>query len=574
MAYQPRACDCLNVRRTAACSLFLLLAFFMASEGRSASAVNADWPTYGYGYDNLRHVTLTQINAHNVASLTRVWQREIPATGPMESSPIVVNGVMYVTTAERDGVLAVDAATGSIKWQYWPTLGYFVYCCAKVNRGVAVMGGRVFVATLDGRLIALDAASGAQIWSVAIGDAHDGFGETAAPLAWHGIVYIGSAGGDFGIRGSYSAYRASDGALLWRWWATNPGWEGRFAESVHGYSLHRDTPRERAEAVRFRDAWRHGGGAVWMTPALDTARATIYLSTGNPAPVFNGATRPGDNLYTNSIVALDARTGHMQWYYQETPHDVWDYDAASPPFLFDAFGTHGARIPAVGEAGKTGWLYVLDRASGSLLRVSENLVSQRQMYAPRGDAVMQPAPEGGAIGPASYDPSSRLAFVVAIDRPDQHVPAPVPSRDPSRQWLAGSTQPLRSYSRNYICAVSPDTGRVVWRRHLSGGPGERFNFGFISGSLSGGDIVFVPEPNGVFYALDARTGATLWRYDVAAAAAAQNALSRPPAQSVNARLDGPPVHYVVDGKEYIAVGADIVINGVERNVVMAFALTR
>ncbi len=557
------------------------------------SGADADWPTYGFTYDNNRHTPLTQISARTVGSLQRAWEYQSTAAGQMESSPIVVRGTMYVTTGERDSVIALDAQTGLKKWEFTPALARYSFCCAKANRGVAVDGGLVFLATLDGRLIALDARSGAERWETSVGDPSDGFSETAAPLAWRGMVFIGSSGGDFGIRGSFSAYRAADGKLLWRWWSTNPGWEGAFVASVHGYSLHRVVARERADAAHFRDAWRHGGGAVWMTPALDTRRATIYLSTGNPSPSYNASTRPGDNLYTNSIVALDALTGTMRWWYQETPHDVWDYDAASPPFLFDALSHTGRRVPAVGEAGKTGWLYVLDRDTGAELRVSQNIVPQRDMYAARGDQIMQPGVQGGAIGPASFDPRSGLAFVVAVDRPDEHIPGPVGQRTPNTLWLAGSTRAVR-HTINYICAVDPDSGRVVWRRRLSGGPGERFNLGFISGSLSAGDIVFVPEPNGVFYALDARRGDLLWRTEIGLAdePTVQNDLTfterlrafarsmyvtlfnKPEGPPAHARLDAPPIRYVVNGREYVALCADVFTGGVERNVVIAFALPR
>ena len=561
----------------------VLLATLLAS-------TSADWPTYGFDLANTRHAPLVQINATNVSSLVSAWRFQTDATGPMESSPIVVDGTMYVTTADRDGVIALDAATGALKWQYWPRLGRVSVCCAKVNRGVALADGLVFVATLDGQLIALDAASGARRWGVSVGNPRTGFSETSAPLAWSGMVFIGSAGSEFGIRGSFSAYRAVDGRLMWRWWATNPGWEGTYTPSVHGYSLHRDIARERADAPRYRDAWRHGGGAIWMTPALDPASATLYLSTGNPAPGFNAQRRPGDNLYTDSIVALDARTGRMRWFYQETPHDEWDYDAASPPVLFDALDRQGRRVPAVGEAGKSGWLYVLDRRTGSELRVSENLVPMRRVYERHQDFT-QPGGTGGALGPMSYNPHERLAFVVELDRAEQFLRVPVPPLRPGTQWKAGT---IRSapYSLNSIVAVSPDAGRVVWHRHLSGGPGERFNLGFISGSLSAGDMVFVGEPNGVLLALSARDGRELWRYDANLHGAETSQPERTfwgrfrdfmqplvgptpspmPTPATTARIDAPPIRYVVNGREFIALCVDVATGGVEHNVVMAFAL--
>jgi alcohol dehydrogenase (cytochrome c) len=553
-------------------------------------SMSADWPTYGYDLANTRHVPLAQIHASNIGALAPVWRFQTDIAGPMEASPIVVGGTMYVTTAGRDGVLALDAATGALKWQYWPKLRSFMICCAKVNRGVAFADGLVFIATLDGQLIALDAASGAHRWSASVGDPSVGFSETSAPLAWRGLVFIGSAGSEFGVRGSFSAYRQADGRLVWRWWATNPGWEGAYVTSVHGHPLHRDIATEKANAARYRDAWRRGGGTVWMTPALDPSRSMLYVSTGNPSPDFNGGTRPGDNLYTDSIVALDAGSGRMRWYYQETPHDMWDYDAASPPFLLDAPDQHGRRVAAVAEAGKTGWLYVLDRDTGAELGVSENLVPARRIYPPSSPAVINPGGPGGALGPVSYDPSARLAFVATVDRPDEWRSQTPQAYKPGERWMAGSTRPLR-YSLNSLVAVRPDSGRIAWRRHLSGGPGERFNLGFISGSLSAGDLVFVGEPNGVLFALDARDGSVMWRYDLNIHGADVAGPEPSPWQRYSdairsllhlnpapiptvARIDAPPIRYIVDGREYIALCVDISTGGVERDVVLAFTLPR
>jgi hypothetical protein len=330
-----------------------------------------------------------------------------------------------------------------------------------------------------------------------------------------------------------------------------------------------------------------------MTPALDPLRNVIYVATGNPAPDFDASVRPGDNLYTDSIVALDARTGRMRWYYQETPHDAWDYDAASPAFLFDIRDRSGSPRAAVGEAGKSGWLYVLDRDSGALLRVSEPLVPMRHPYGRRPGGTINPGGPGGALGPASYDPLRALAFLAEVDRPDEWYPEPAGARVPGKQWKGGSIRILH-YSLNSLVAVDPTNGRVVWRRHLSGGPGERFNLGFMSGSLSAGDLVFVGEPNGVFFALRARDGAVLWRYDF-------NSETQPVAESEQtawqrfagfvrslfhskprpqlseptiARIDAPPIRYIAGGREFIALCVDIAANGVEQNTVIAFALSR
>ena len=200
-----------------------------------------------------------------------------------EATPIAVDGVVYVTTGGNNGVFAIDAASGRQRWHYIPSVGSAPYIFS-VNRGVAVAGGRVFITTLDAHIIALDARSGKALWNTRIGNPHDGLSETAAPLAWNGLVFIGSSGNEFGVRGSFSAYSQQDGTLKWRWWTVSRGWEGRYTTAAHGLPLHRDIRAERASADRLSDAWKHGGGAVWMTPALNAQEATIYLSTGNPAP--------------------------------------------------------------------------------------------------------------------------------------------------------------------------------------------------------------------------------------------------------------------------------------------------
>jgi glucose dehydrogenase len=315
-----------------------------------------------------------------------------------------------------NGVFALDAQSGALIWHYVPKVGAARYVF-RVNRGVAVDSGRVYFNTLDDQLIALDARTGSRLWQTRIGDPRQNLSEDSAPLAWAGLVFVGSSGGEFGVRGSLSAYSQTDGRPVWRWWTVSPGWEGAFRNVVHGYPLHRDIARERSLVPRFRNSWKTGGGPIWMTPALSAADATIYLSTGNPAPDHNGEQRPGDNLFTDSIVALDARTGKMKWYYQETPHDVWDYDAASPPVLVDARNARGA---AVAEAEKTGWLYVVERETGKLLRISEPFVPQPHIYEPptAQGAKIEPGDAGGAIGPIAYDPQARAAYVAGNIDPE------------------------------------------------------------------------------------------------------------------------------------------------------------
>jgi PQQ-dependent dehydrogenase (methanol/ethanol family) len=531
------------------------------------------WPTYGGSYANTRHSDLAQIRPDNVASLRLAWKYGTGVYGTFESSPVVEGDTLYLTTGRTDTVVALDAATGAPRWRYTPALADRLPLIMAVNRGVAIGGGQVYLATLDARLIALDARSGAVRWATAVGDPREGVSETMAPLAWNGLVFVGSSGGEYGIRGSFSAYSQRDGHLVWRWWSVSPGWEGRYAATVNGHDLHRDLARERSDAPRFRDAWRHGGGPVWMTPALSPPDATIYLSTGNPSPNYDGASRPGDNLYTDSLVALDARSGRMRWYYQLTPHDLWDYDAASPPLLFDALGASGRRVPAVGQAGKTGWFTIVDRRTGKLIRVCAPFVPQPRLFArpSRAGTVVQPGEGGGAIGPAAYDPALHSVFVAGtvVAESVRTQPAPPWPRG-AAEWEAGD-QTWIAGGTSLFSRLDVDSGRVVWR-YRAPGP-------IVGGALSAGGLVFTgEEESGMFDAFDAASGALLWRVAptemrladgswrdrIAHAWSSATALvpklvarvrgERPPASDRD--IHAPPVAYQVRGREYVAIAAD------------------
>lgn len=533
------------------------LAALVFSASAAAEEKQVGWPTYGFDYANTRHVDAGDINRANVAHLTPVWRYVLGPHERVETTPIVVGRKMYVTTGTGDNVIALDATTGKLVWRYEPALGGMAACCGLLNRGVALEGHRVFFATLDAQLIALDADSGKRIWDVRIGNPGYGFSETMAPLAWNGFIFIGSSGSDYGIRGSFSAYRASDGKLMWRWYAVSPGWEGRYVPSVHGMSLHRDIAREKQNAPKFRGAWAQGGGAVWMTPALDAQREELYLVTSNPWPVFTGRVRPGDNLFTDSIVALNAHTGKMRWYYQQTPHDVWEYEASSPPVLFDTLDARGQRIPAVGEAGKPLWFYILDRRDGKLVRLSQSLAANANAYDDPPDGPPQaPLLLRGSIGPISYDPARHLAFITAIERPE----------GPTKYW------------RDFLAAVNVNTGRVSWRTPLgilhNGVRGDPL----VAGSLSTTDLVFAASPDGIFYGLDPNTGAVVWEYRLGADFRVDqdaNLLTqlahrmhdwmlpikrwafRQDAPSEDAAgVDGNPMTYIVNGRQYIAIGFD------------------
>ena len=391
-----------------------------------------NWLTFGQDYRNQRFSSLDQISRATVARLKPAWIYQTGAFGSFSTTPLVVDGVMYITLPGND-VAALDAGSGAELWRYRHELRAEPFG-APGNRGAAIGYGKVYEATDDGRLIALDQKSGAVIWDVVIATPDQGaveelamlgpdFGEVLVsgtsrlgakmpPLVHDGKVIVGVTGagyglhfesapgggdvgvagieGHFGKRGYLAAYDAQTGRELWRWYTTKAdGWEGEFRRATaDGVPLNRDIAAEKALAGRYRDAWRSGGGSTWMTPALDPGRGLLYLGTGNPAPQNYGYSRPGDNLYTSGVAALEVATGALRWFFQQVPHDLWGYDAASQTVLFDA-SIDGRAVPAVGQAGKTGWFYVNDRTSGELLFKSEPFVPQVNLFAPptrgRGD---------------------------------------------------------------------------------------------------------------------------------------------------------------------------------------------
>ena len=343
---------------------------------QSAGSDDNDWLLHGRTYDNQRYSPLKQITAENVSSLTPVALVQTGMTASFESTPIVVNGVMYFTTPVVDHkmkVLAVNAVTGERLWEVTYNLGAFQICCGPVNRGVAVGYGKVYVVTLDDHLLALDAADGHTVWDTTIVSAQNGYSETLAPQIFDGLVIVGSAGGEWALRGFVAAYDATNGQQRWRWMSTDPK---TYADK----------------------SWEGGGGMVWTTPAIDPKLGLLIFSTGNPNPDLDGTIRQGDNLYTDSIVALDVHSGELKWYYQEVKHDVWDYDAVSNVVLFDVH-RNGEVIPAAAEAGKVGWVFILDRRTGKLIRKSDPYVmmSKNMFSTPTAEGVdMLPGANGGA----------------------------------------------------------------------------------------------------------------------------------------------------------------------------------
>jgi alcohol dehydrogenase (cytochrome c) len=498
-----------------------------------AGKQGADWLHTNGNYEQTRYYPGSQINTKTVKGLKPKFVVQTEVLESMETAPIVVNGIMYLTTA-FDHVYAVDAVTGRPFWHYKHKLGGTTYCCGPNNRGVAISGGRVFLGTLDAHLVALDAKTGAVIWNVEIADSDKGYSETMSPTVVDGKILIGTNGGEYGIRGFVKAFDANDGKLLWSF-ATVPetGSEGIFKTTdATGRDMHRDIAAEKAQLAKDASFYKTLGGGVWMNPAVDLKTRTIWFTVGNPSPDLYGAERPGDNLYTDSLVAVGLDDGQYKCHLQYVPHDVWDLDAVSPPILVDAMDKTGKMIPAVIHGGKTGHVYVHDRRDCSLIRYSQPMIPQENMWTlPTPDgARMLPGANGGVEwSPMAYDAKKRLAIAMNLHQPmTYHVAT---SQYPNgKLWLGGAFKVIpteRQWGR--VSAVNIDTGKVAWQfdteQPLIGG-----------GLATAGGLYFFGEGNGDFDALDSGTGKKLWSFNCGAGA---NAM---------------PVSYTVAGKQYVAMG--------------------
>jgi alcohol dehydrogenase (cytochrome c) len=347
-----------------------------------------------------------------------------------------------------------------------------------------------------------------------------------------GVVGIA---GDYGHRGFYAAYDVKTGRELWRWYTIPPkNWEGAFTSTTpDGAPLHRDLAAEHAAAARYADAWKTGGGSAWTTPAYDPKLGLLYAGVGNPSPQFQDETRPGDNLYTVALVALDAQTGALRWAYQQVPHDVWGYDVASPPVLFDTV-VDGKTIPAVGQAGKTGWYYVIDRRTGALIRKSDPFVTQEHLFAAPTAAGIRIAPGafgGSSWSPAAYDATSGLAYVAGVNVPMLYqviTKAGAGGKDAIRYTEATPT--TDAPHTGTLTAIDTNTGRIRWQNKTAQP--------LVGGTLvTAGGFVFAGEGDGNLDAFDAASGELLWH------------------ASCGAGVNAPPIAYGVGGREYIAVAA-------------------
>jgi len=506
-------------------------------------------------YANSRYYAAKQITTSNVASLRPAFTFQTEVLESMETAPIVVDGTMYITTSYNH-VYAIDPVTGKQKWHYKHKMGpVTTYCCGPNNRGVAISGGHVFMGTLDAKLVALDAKTGKLVWDTQIADPELGYSETMAPVAVNGRILIGTNGGEYGIRGFVKSFDAKDGKLQWTFHTIpEKGHEGTWAvNDASGRNMHRDIAAEKDQLAKHGgDFYKTLGGGVWMTPAVDLESNTAFFVVGNPSPDLYGAERPGDNLYTDSIVAVDLNTGKYKWHYQYVAHDVWDVDAVSPVILTEAKGKDGKMVKVAIHGGKTGFVYVHDRATGELIRLSEPMVPIDGMWTlptKEGAKMMLGANGGVEWSPMAINPETRMVYAANLLQPmTYHVEA---SKYPGgKLWLGGAFKTIPSEKQSgRLSAVNLDTGKVAWKFDT--------DEPLIGGVLAtAGGLVFNGEANGLFRAFDAKNGKKLWEYQTGA--------------GVNA----PAVSYTVGGKQYIAVaaGGNNQIDAKRGNSVVVFAL--
>jgi alcohol dehydrogenase (cytochrome c) len=496
-----------------------------------------DWVTYNGDPAGNRHTTLAEITPANVTALRPAWTFTVPGGRALRSTPLVVDGVMYLGAPNE--VYALDARTGKQLWQYRRprTQGVIGDAGASVNRGVALDGDRLFMVTDDARLVALHRGNGQVLWEVTMADYRKHYGATSAPLVVGGRVISGVSGGDEGIRGFLAAFDVVTGRELWRFWTV-------------------PAPGEPAAETWKGRAIEYGCAATWLTGSYDRTLDTLYWTTGNPCPDYNGDERVGDNLWSNSIIALDPATGTLRWHFQFTPHDLHDWDSVQTVVAVDA-AFKGAPRKLLLQANRNGFFYVLDRESGSLLHASpfiKNLNWATGLDAagrPQRIAGMEPSWRGTTVCPSvvgatnwmapAFNPDTRLYYVMALERCSIFLKS---SRwfEPGESFYGGSTRNVPGESGGKVLrAIDIDTGRIVWEMPQIG---EGDSWGGVLSTATG--LVFVGEDDGTFSAVDARTGTRRWQF-------AANALWR-----------GSPMSYLADGRQHIAVTGG--------SVVYAFAL--
>jgi alcohol dehydrogenase (cytochrome c) len=505
----------------------------LVSQQELLSGLTADgtrWLTFGGGYTNQRHSPLTQITPENVGRLVPQWVFQTDTAGRFETTPLLRDNVLYVT-GPLNVAWAIDARSGREIWRYrreLPATGSLTACCGLVNKGFGVLGDRLFMTTLDAHLLALDMKTGAVVWDATLEDYTKGYASTIAPLVVKDKVIVGVAGGEYGIRGFIDAYDAKTGKQAWRFY-TIPG------------------PGEPGHDTWAGDSWKTGGASVWVTGAYDPELNLLYYGIGNPGPDYHSESRKGDNLYSDSIVALDADTGKLRWHYQFTPHDLHDWDATEVPVLADVT-IAGQPRKVVMLANRNGFFYTLDRTDGKLLVAKPFVVTTwAKEVGADGRPVVLPGnvpDEKGSLTcpdvtgatnfwPPSYDPAQRLFFVNAREVCATYY-AWRQEYVPGERFTGGAGQRARGPDyRAYgaLRALDPATGERRWE------------FEYISPSTSGllstaSGLIFSGDAEGNFLAIDARSGKFLWRFQMGSALHGTSAIT-----------------YMLDGRQQVLVPA-------------------
>jgi PQQ-dependent dehydrogenase (methanol/ethanol family) len=496
-----------------------------------------NWMSYWGGYPGHHFAALSQITPANVGHLQAQWAAQMPPGPSLEATPLVVDGIMYTTytTATGAGVYALDAKSGLTIWKYErPQKATNPNQINPFNRGVAMLGNRLFFGTLDAALVALDARTGRPLWETQVADTMAGHSITGAPLAVKDRIIVGISGGEFGIRGFIDAYDPATGKRLWRF-HTIPG------------------PGEFGNNTWEGDSWKRGSGAAWLTGTYDPQLNLLYWTVGNPGPSMNAAGRAGDNLFTCSVVALDPETGERKWHYQFTPGDSHDWDANEDVVLTDMV-VKGVKRKVLLQADRNGMFYVLDRTNGKFL-FAKPYVKQtwNAGFQPDGRPVFAPGWEstakGNVVAPLlvggtnwqspSYDPTRKMLYAIALDGAMGYRAVPV-QYEAGRQYLGGAPFPSNQPAKTEVVAIDATTGSVQWTFPL-------FRFSISSGVLATpSGLVFVATGDGNLIALDGHTGKSLWHFQTGSSIASA------------------PISYSVGGRQYVAISA--------ANSLYAFAL--
>jgi alcohol dehydrogenase (cytochrome c) len=525
-----------------------------------------DWLTYSGGLMGQRHSPLTQITPANAKNLELQWVFQVRSLEKFEATPLVADGVMYTVQPPND-VIALDAATGRVFWMYrYNNSSDIGVCCGANNRGLAILGDTLFMGTLDAHLVAIDTRSGMPVWKTEVGDSHLGYSLTVAPLAVKDRVIVGLGGGEFGIRGAIAAFDAKTGRELWRF-NTIPG------PGEPGHETWEACPPN-STTYCDPEAWKHGSGSVWVTGSYDPALNLTYWGIGNVGPDYNGAQRPGDNLYTASVVALDLDTGKLKWHYQFTPHDVYDFDSVQVPVLAD-ITFRGAPLKALMWANRNGNFYVLDRTNGKFL-LGKPFVRVNWMsgFDAKGRPIQTPQPPGMPTYPAvqggtnwyspSYSPRTKLMYVSAWeDEGEIFAGVPVEYKEGGRGFGGGNLTlfvpsasdptkiipgappipnlrrgPINNWTdaagHGAVLAIDPNTGEPKWRFAMY----DVTDTGIVT---TASDLLITGGREGYLQILDARNGTLLWK------------------ASLGAQMLNNPITYAVNGKQYVAAMAGLTL---------------